>query len=72
MFRMKIRDLLSSLSTSWPFPDFIDASIGGKKMKWEGSMPETIRRQFTDAFKPVAVRLMRESGQPVAQVVGEG
>ncbi len=40
-------------------------------MKWEVSMPETIRRQFTDAFKPEAVRLTRESGQLVAQVASE-
>ena len=32
-------------------------------MKWEVSMPDTTRRQFTDAFKSVAVWLMRESGR---------
>lgn len=31
-------------------------------------MPDTTRRQFTDAFKSEAVRLTREAGQPVAQV----
>jgi transposase len=31
-------------------------------------MPATTRRQFTDAFKLEAVRLIRESGRPVAQV----
>ena len=31
-------------------------------------MPDTTRRQFTDAFKSEAVRLTRESGRPVAQV----
>ena len=34
-------------------------------------MPTTTRRQFTDAFKSEAVRLMRESGRPVAQVARE-
>jgi len=34
-------------------------------------MPETKRRQFTDAFKSEAVRLTRESGRPVAQVARE-
>jgi transposase-like protein len=34
-------------------------------------MPETTRRQFTGAFKSEAVRLTRESGQPVAQVARE-
>ena len=31
-------------------------------------MPDTTRRQFTDAFKSEAVRLTRESGRPVTQV----
>ena len=34
-------------------------------------MPETTRRQFTDAFKSEAVRLTWESGRPVAQVARE-
>ena len=34
-------------------------------------MPDTTRRQFTDAFKFEAVRLTRESGRPVAQVARE-
>ena len=34
-------------------------------------MPETTRRQVTDAFKSEAVRLTRESGRPVAQVARE-
>ncbi|MEY4705948.1 MAG: hypothetical protein RL042_2153 [Nitrospirota bacterium] len=34
-------------------------------------MPTITRRQFTDAFKSEAVRLTRESGRPVAQVVRE-
>ena len=34
-------------------------------------MPNTTRRQFTDAFKAEAVRLTRESGRPVAQVARE-
>ena len=34
-------------------------------------MPDTTRRQFTDAFKSAAVRLTRESGRPVAQVARE-
>ena len=34
-------------------------------------MPETTRRQFTDACKSEAVRLTRESGRPVAQVARE-
>ena len=37
-------------------------------MKLEVSMPDTTRRQFTDAFKFEAVRLTREAGRPVAQV----
>jgi transposase-like protein len=41
-------------------------------MKWEVSMPKTTRYQFTDAFKPEAVRLTRESGRQVAQVAREG
>jgi transposase len=40
-------------------------------MKWEGIMPDTTRRQFSDAFKSEAVRLTRESGRPVAQVARE-
>jgi transposase len=40
-------------------------------MKLEGSMPDTTRRQFTDAFKSEAVGLTRESGRPVAQVARE-
>jgi transposase len=40
-------------------------------MKLEVSMPETTRRQFTDACKSEAVRLTRESGRPVAQVARE-
>jgi len=40
-------------------------------MKLEVSMATTTRRQFTDAFKSEAVRLMRESGRPVAQVARE-
>ena len=34
-------------------------------------MPDTTRRQFSDAFKSEAVRLTRESGRPVAQVARE-
>ncbi len=34
-------------------------------------MPETTRRQCTDEFKLEAVRLIRESGRPVAQVARE-
>ncbi len=34
-------------------------------------MPDTTRRQFTDAFKSEAVRLTQESGRPVAQVARE-
>ena len=34
-------------------------------------MPDTTRRQFTDAVKSEAVRLTRESGRPVAQVARE-
>ncbi len=34
-------------------------------------MPNTTRRQFTDAFKSEAVRLTRESDRPVAQVARE-
>ena len=34
-------------------------------------MPATTRRQFTDEFKLEAVRLIRESGRPVAQVARE-
>jgi transposase len=37
-------------------------------MKLEVIMPGTMRRQFTDEFKSEAVRLIRESGRPVAQV----
>jgi transposase len=40
-------------------------------MKLEGTMPATTRRQFTDAYKLEAVRLIRESGRPVAQVARE-
>jgi len=40
-------------------------------MKLEGTMPATTRRQFTDEFKLEAVRLIRESGRPVAQVARE-
>ena len=34
-------------------------------------MPATTRRHFTDEFKLEAVRLIRESGRPVAQVARE-
>ena len=34
-------------------------------------MPNTTRRQFTDAFKSEAVRLTGESGRPVAEVARE-
>ncbi len=34
-------------------------------------MPATTRRRFTDEFKREAVRLIRESGRPVAQVARE-
>lgn len=37
-------------------------------MKSEGSMTTETRRQYTEAFKEEAVRLVRESAQPVAQV----
>jgi transposase len=40
-------------------------------MKLEVSMPETTRRQFTDACKSEAVRRTRESGRPVAPVARE-
>ena len=40
-------------------------------MKSEVMMPDTTRRQVTDAFKSEAVRLTRESGRPVAQVARE-
>jgi transposase len=40
-------------------------------MKLEGTMPATTRRRFTDEFKREAVRLIRESGRPVAQVARE-
>jgi transposase len=39
-------------------------------MKLEVSMPDTTRRQFTDAFKSKAVRLTRESGRSVARELG--
>ncbi len=38
-------------------------------MQLEVSMATPTRRQFTDAFKSEAVRLTRESGWPVAQLV---
>ena len=37
-------------------------------MKSEGSMTSTTRRRYTDEFKAKAVRLVRDSAQPVAQV----
>jgi len=37
-------------------------------MKSEDSMSRKIRRSYTEAFKEEAVRLVRESGHPVAQV----
>jgi transposase len=40
-------------------------------MKMEVIMPVTTRRRFTDEFKSEAVRLIRESGRPVAQVARE-
>ena len=54
-----------------PSPGFIDTSISGRIMKWEVLMPNTTRRQSTDAFKSEAVRLTRESGRPVASVARE-
>ena len=37
-------------------------------MKSEDPMPTKTRRQYTEDFKHEAVRLVRESGRPVAQV----
>jgi len=37
-------------------------------MKSEGSMTTTTRRRYTEEFKAEAVRLVRDSAQPVAQV----
>jgi len=37
-------------------------------MKLEDSMSTKTRRPYTDTFKAEAVRLVRESGNPVAQV----
>jgi transposase len=37
-------------------------------MKSEDSMITKARRRYTDAFKAEAVRLVRDSAQPVAQV----
>jgi transposase len=37
-------------------------------MKSEGSMSTKTRRSYTEAFKDEAVRLVRESGHPIAQV----
>jgi transposase len=37
-------------------------------MKWEGSMSTKSRRQYTEEFKAEAVRLVRDSARPVAQV----
>lgn len=37
-------------------------------MKWEGSMSTKTRRQYTEEFKTEAVRLVRNSARPVAQV----
>ena len=37
-------------------------------MKLEDSMTTNPRQSYTEAFKEEAVRLVRESGQPVAQV----
>ena len=34
-------------------------------------MPVSARRRYTDAFKTEAVRLVRESGRPVAQLARE-
>jgi transposase len=38
-------------------------------MKSEGSMTTTTRRRYTEEFKAEAVRLVRDSAQPVAHVV---
>ena len=37
-------------------------------MKLEGSMSTKTRRQYTEQFKTEAVRLVRDSARPVAQV----
>jgi len=37
-------------------------------MKSEDSMTTKTRRRYTDEFKAEAVRLVRDSAQPVAQV----
>ncbi|MBK9309001.1 MAG: transposase [Nitrospira sp.] len=37
-------------------------------MKLEGSMSTKTRRQYTEEFKTEAVRLVRDSARPVAQV----
>jgi len=53
------------------YGNIADTSKSGRIMKLEVSMPNTTRRQFTDAIKSEAVRLTRESGRPVAQVARE-
>ncbi len=40
-------------------------------MKSEEPMTTTIRRRYTEEFKAEAVRLIRDSAQPVAQVARE-
>ena len=40
-------------------------------VKLEDIMPVSTRRRYTDAFKAAAVRLVSESGRPVAQLARE-
>ncbi len=49
-------------------PSFTDTSIGGSMVKSELRMPAGTRHQYTEDFKREAVRLVRESAHPVAQV----
>jgi transposase len=51
-----------------PSPDFTDTSLSGRMLKSEDNMNTKTRRSYTETFKEEAVRLVRESGQPVTHV----
>ena len=53
---------------SEPSRDFTDTPIGGRIVKSEMIMPARTRRRYTEELKREAVRLVRESVYPMAQV----
>jgi transposase-like protein len=49
----------------------VDTLLEGVPSRWESKMGKRHRRKFTDEFKAETVKLIRESGRPVASVARE-